>query len=296
MNSGREDRWPVSEAEVQFELYRLLTNLISAQAFEIEFVRVQPERVTKEGKAADLVLLVKRNGAEVPEVVFEIKKPTDRSVLVFDEEAVQQAQGYVKSLDASLSVVMDGRYLRAFSKSGTSLGVYRFDVNPDSIRKLLVGIASLLSGKASTLPLEAAQQPNEQAAADELAVIQPAFIKSFDKASKVPGYSQSRHDNGRIIDLAVAGHRIMALQLNQDPSKVTLVIWLEGLREALGPSFGQFMQRLSGSQGFAWLKSRELDGPYSARGLRAVAAEADLDSILAELRAWLVDVGQHTAK
>jgi hypothetical protein len=282
----------VTEADVHFELYRHLTNLISGQSQYggVEFDRVEPERVT-EHKAADLVLWSVQNGVPSPVVVIEVKKPGTRGVLVFDESAVKQAQRYAQSLGATLSIVTDGFYLRVFRKSGESLGDYRFVCDADACRRLLLGIVQLLTGESSSLRFERARSPSEEIMAGQTNKMTSDLLQLLHEVSGTSDCALNSH--GNVNDLVIRGHKVLALQLNQGPAGDTLVLWLNGLRSAAGLSFGSAISNLSELPGFAWIKSRDIEEgtPFIFRSIRDIVAEDPVPiRILDGLRKWLFDL------
>ena len=288
-------RKPVSEADVQFELYRHLKNLISSQPEwqGMLFHGVVPEQVVV-WKAADLVIHVQKGDSTIPIAVLEVKKPTDHGVLVYDPKAVEQVLGYARNLallshvDAILSILTDGSYLRVFGPTGEALGEYEFKCDANSCKVLLSNIPLLANGQTNSLPFKKAHQESlEDLSVEADQVLPPLLRELIDYMSRSSKFkSEPKKNDGR--NLRFDGYLILSLDLNQDPALNTFVLWLDGLREVVQSNLSEVILQLSDSSGFAWIKSRKVEGKYMARSLRQIAAEEGQQSSIRDaLRDWL---------
>lgn len=129
-----KDRY--TEAPIQFELYRLLkNNMDESYSISIRYESIKPEFAIK-NKAVDLVIDAEIDHSILHFLAIEVKRPTMRSYLLFEQESLQQIEGYAKNLDSIYSVLTDGYVLRLFKKD-KNLGNYRFELNDDSAKRLL---------------------------------------------------------------------------------------------------------------------------------------------------------------
>jgi hypothetical protein len=106
------------EAPVHFELYRLISNNIEKCNSDVfRYKVVEPERTVGNG-AADLVVYAEIYGQLKPFLVIEVKKPTQRSFLLYDGKSVQQIKKYAVILSSSYFALTDGKILRLSPLAG----------------------------------------------------------------------------------------------------------------------------------------------------------------------------------
>lgn len=150
MDSHLEDRIGnarAKEAHISFELYRLLTNAISAgliyQGSECQFKEVIPEFPIGE-KRADLVIFASKYGKLKPFLVIEIKARVYQRPSRSMASAVKRALEYATGLDRTLTpffAVYNGWELMVFkARPPYLIGAYGSIRDQYQARNLLLGL------------------------------------------------------------------------------------------------------------------------------------------------------------
>jgi len=249
------------EAPVQFELYRFLkNNLNEPYSISIRYESVKPEFAVK-NKAVDLVIDAKIDHNILHFIAIEVKKKTIRSILLFQQESIQQIGSYAKNLDSTFSILTDGHVLRLFKKE-KDLGNYRFELNDDSIKRLLKELLEIFDGKRQTLSFPKAPYPNEEEIAKETDGLVKALIEVLERLDKEKGFKlePKETETNRLRYLNVGflkkvfrmGIEIKKRDILKDQSYVHL--HLEDIRDKLGvATLRELLEKLSRIPAFNWV-------------------------------------------
>jgi len=230
-----------TEATVQFELYRLLkNNMNESYSTSIRYESIKPEFVTK-NKAVDLVIDVEIDHSILHFLAIEVKKPTMRSYLLFEQESFQQIEGYAKNLDSIYFVLTDGEVLRLFSKD-EDLGNYRFELNDDSAKRLLKELLELNDGKRQTLSFLSSRSVDKEEITKERDGLVNALMEVLEHLEKEKWFKLERRETemNRLRYLTIGsfkkifrmGIEIDKRDISKDQSYVHLQ--LSDLRNKLG--------------------------------------------------------------
>ena len=250
-----------NEAPVHFELYRFLkNNLDKCYSTSIRYESVIPEFIIK-NKAVDLVIDAEIGDIIMHFVAIEVKKPTMRSFLLFQQESVQQIGNYTKNLDPVFSILTDGYILRLFNKDN-DLGNYRFKLNDDSIKQLLKELIEIYDGKRQTLSFPSTPSLNEEMISKERDGLVRALIEVLECLDKEEGFQLERRETatnhlrylrvGSFKKVFRIGIEIKKRDISKDQSYVHL--HLADLRDKLGvETLRELLEKLSRISVFNWV-------------------------------------------
>ena len=293
-----------TEALVQFELYRLLkNNLNEPYSIAIRYESVKPEFAVK-NKAVDLVIDAEIDHIILHFLAIEVKRPTMRSYLLFEQESIQQIEGYARNLDSVFSILTDGYVLRLFSKD-KGLGNYRFKLNDDSVKRLLKELLEIYDGKRQTLSFPSAPSLDEEEIAKERDGLVKALIEVLEHLEKEKGFKlESREtERNRLRYLSVGsfkkifsmGIEIEKREVSKDQSYVYL--HLSDLRSNLGmETLRELLVKLSRIPAFTWVdpKAANRNDEFTWKSLRHISfdGEPNFNSMKKQLVAWFFELSE----
>ena len=299
---SHEDR--SKEASIQFELYRLLkNNMNGSYASSIHYESIKPEFAVK-NKAVDLVIDAEMDHSILHFLAIEVKKPTMRSYLLFEQESIQQIEGYAKDLDSIYSVLTDGDVLRLFSKD-RDLGNYRFELNNDSARRLLKELLELYDGKRQILSFPSARSVDKEEIAKERDGLVNALIEVLKHLGKEKGFKLERRETemnriryltvGSLKKIFVMGIEIEKRDVSKDQSYVHLQ--LSDLRNRLGmETLSDLLVKLSQIPVFTWVdpNAAKRDDESTWKTLKHIPlnGEPNFNSIKKQLIDWFFELSE----
>lgn len=296
------NREKTNEADIQFELYRLLrNNLNEYYSASIKYESVKPEFPIK-NKAVDLVIDAEIDHAIIHFIAIEVKKPTMRSCLLSEQESIQQIEGYAKDLDSIYSILTDGYVLRLFSKD-KDLGNYRFELNNDSARCLLKELIELHDRKRKTLSFPSARSIDKEEIAKERDGLVNALIEVLERLGKEKGFKLERRETemnriryltvGSLKKIFVMGIEIEKKDVSKDQSYVHLQ--LSDIRGKLGmETLSDLLVKLSRIPVFAWVdpNAAKRDDKSTWKTLKHIPLneEPNFNVIKKQLLAWFFEL------
>jgi len=293
-----------TEATVQFELYRLLkNNMNESYSTSIRYESIKPEFVTK-NKAVDLVIDVEIDHSILHFLAIEVKKPTMRSYLLFEQESFQQIEGYAKNLDSIYFVLTDGEVLRLFSKD-EDLGNYRFELNDDSAKRLLKELLELNDGKRQTLSFLSSRSVDKEEITKERDGLVNALMEVLEHLEKEKWFKLERRETemNRLRYLTIGsfkkifrmGIEIDKRDISKDQSYVHLQ--LSDLRNKLGmETLSELLVKLSRIPAFTWVdpKAANRDDEYTWKSLKHMSfdGEPNFNSMKKQLVDWFFELSE----
>jgi len=296
------NREKTNEADIQFELYRLLrNNLNEYYSASIKYESVKPEFPVN-NKAVDLVIDAEINNVALHFLAIEVKKPTIRSILLFREESVNQIDGYSKNLNSIFSILTDGNILRLFKKDKV-LGNYRFYLNDNSIKRLLKELLELYAGKRLTLSFPTARAGNEKESTKERDGLTKMLIEVLEHLNKEKEFQLKFEEKktmymrylnvGSFKKIFRLGIEIEKRDLLKDKSYVHLQ--LSDLRPKLGmETLNELLVKLKRIPGFNWVDpkaaNRNIEFIWKSLKYFVFDGEPNFNVIKKQLLAWFFEL------
>ncbi len=278
------------EAEIQFELYRLIKNQIEMRNHSLEgYVGVTPEVGVGPG-AADLVVEKRAEGTEVPFLVIETKRRSPQSMQVFSDPPKDQAKGYATKLHAEFYAVSDGEVLGLFRTSDDSGRYYAMSLDEAFVSGMLRGILDIHSGKRQDLPFPTVTPPFAAIAAMTSGISKDLSVL-FERLQKTGLIEVKRKGNVLWIYVGSAG-AVLRLGLYGESNGDSIDVRFNLLKNLLKDNFERMVVNLSQVPGFEWVTEGNWRvEPNKWKEIRKIAlGQPDLKQMYKGLTAWLREV------
>ena len=296
-----EDR--STEAAVHFELYRLLKNNINeSYSTSMRYVSIEPEFISK-NKSVDLVIDAEIDHSILHFLAIEVKKPTMRSYLLFEQESYQQVEGYAANLDSIYSVLTDGNILRLFSRD-RNLGDYRFELNDDSTKRLLRELPELYEGKRQILSFPRARSLDKEEIAKERDGLVKALIEILKHLEKEKEFKLQHRETeiNRLRYLHVGSFKVFSMAIEREKRDISqdqsyILFHLKDLRRKLGmETLSELLGKLSRIPAFTWVdpKVANRDDEFTWKSLKHISfdGEPNFSSMKKQLIEWFFGLSE----
>lgn len=291
----------IMEAEVHFELYRLLrNNKDEYQSKSIQYETVIPEHSIK-NKAIDLVIEAKKGNSTFPFVAIEVKKRTMGSHLLYNPESIQQIEGYTRELNPFYSILTDGHVLRLFSKNEL-LGNYKLELNDKSVRQLLKELLELHDRKRQTLSFPKARSLDAEEIAREKEKLAKALLEVMEFVKKEERFKLKTKltQKNRIRYLSVCSLKVLVLGLQLEVKEIEkdqsyIHVELSQLRNKVGmETLRELLERLKKIPTFEWVNPTvaNQNEDFIWKNLKDMRFEneSELASTKKQLTKWLIEL------
>lgn len=278
------------EAEVHFELYRHLMNVIGVlkEPFDgVQYLRVKPE-VPVNRRFADLVIEAEINGSLINILVIEVKRRVRSGLTTFDSSAEEQVSGYAEQLASPYYALTDGQRLRLFKTPDELIGNYEFSLDKDYITRFLEALSALYLGEAKGLPFNTIKDPSK-----EIEKAAEGFTKKLlDLFEKLSSEEKVKvRQRGYVKHVGIGKYAgLLMLGVYKDPGENYIDINLKALEKALGDNYHELMNRLSEIPGFRWVRNEEsTDKHFVWKKIKNIVIEAsDIESTCKNLEKWIL--------
>lgn len=255
------------EAPVHFELYRLIkNNMDKCNSDVFHYTDVEPERSVGRG-AADLVVYAEIRNQPKPFLVIEVKKPTHRSYLLYDEEPMQQIKKYAVNLSSLYYALMDDKTLRLFTLDG-DVGNYEMQLTNEQIIKLLAKLRGLAEKKIPKLSFPKAPKFSRAVLEKEVEKIAKTLTNVFQQLGQEKGFKVTPKEKRASHMLKLSFNSLkdvlrLAVEREKSLTKGTsyIDVRLKYLREKLGTeSLHELLTKLKQIQYFQWIDPNKAFG------------------------------------
>ncbi len=297
-----------SEAIIQFELYRLIKNNLSASnSATVKYSNIEPEKSVKAG-SVDLLVEAKTDNRIIPFLAIEVKKPSGRSFRLYKEISVKQIERYARELKSPYSALVDGEVLRLFNydqtnQDFTNLGDYLVQLFDDQIKCFLLALLRLHENKQTMLSLPKAPPFSAEKLERELSGITKMLTETFDQLGTSEGFRLVSKPNERTIGKFLSFssfNSVLRLRVEREKRKLsedTSFIYLElsELRDKLGTGpLKVLLTKLKKIPCFEWIKpeNAEKDVGFTWKNLRDInlIEKVSTEDLKKKLTEWFLEL------
>jgi molecular chaperone GrpE (heat shock protein) len=299
-----------TEAPVQFELYRLIKNNLSASnSVTVQYKSVEPERGVKTG-SVDLVVEARKANRIVPLLAVEVKKPSGRSYLLYTKESEKQIERYAKELQSQYSALTDGEVLRLFKLNQTvdnytRIGDYKIQLNDNQIRRFLTELLKSYENEKQALSLSEAPPFSLEKFERELDGLTKTLVNLFEQLGQEDGF-ELKHKENRIYreqSLSFDSFKgVLSLSVEREKKEISkdtsyILLNLLDLRNKLGTkTLSELLTKLSKISCFLWVdpEKAEKDYEFTWKNLRDITMreEPKAEELKKQLTEWFFELAK----
>jgi hypothetical protein len=298
------------EAPVHFELYRLIkNNMDKCNSDVFRYTYVDPEHPVGSG-AADLVVYAEINNQPKPFLVIEVKKPTHRSYLLYDEEPMQQIKKYAINLSSLYYALMDDKILRLFTLEG-DIGNYKLQLTDEQIVRFLTELRGLAEKKIQKLRFPKAPKFSRAVLEKEVEEMAKTLTDVFQQLGREKGFKVKPEEKktSQMLKLSftsLKGVLRLAVKREKTLTKSSayssyLHVQLKDLRRTLSAeSLYELLVKLKQIQYFQWINPNKAFGsdPFTYRNLKEVSTteKPEPDKLKSDLTDWFLTISKLVEK
>jgi len=298
------------EAAVHFELYRLVKNNMDRfNSANVQYISVKPERSVKNG-SVDLVIEARRANGLVQLLAIEVKKPTRRSALLYEEASEKQIKRYAKELQSPYSALTDGQVLRLFEFNQTDgafahIGDYNIQLNDDQISRFLTDLRRISENEQKTLSLLEAPPFSWERLEREITGLTKTLRNLFEQIGQEDGFRLELKPNKRYLEQSLSFNSFtdtLSLSLEREKREASkdtsyILLNLSNLRDKLGKEkLGELLAKLSEIPYFDWISpdKAETDLKFSWKNLRDITTreEPKPKKLKKQLKEWFLELAK----
>lgn len=297
-----------TEAPVHFELYRIIKNNLSASnSRSMQYASIEPERGCKTG-SVDLVLEAGKANRIFPLLAIEVKRPSERSSLLYTKKSMEQIEGYAKELQSQYSALTDGEVIRLYKLnqiqgSYTHIGDYKIQLTDDCIRSFLAGLLELYENPEQALSLSEAPPFSLEKFERELHGLTKTLVDLFEQLGQEDGFSLDHIENRRYREQSLSFGSfkgVLALVVEREEKEISkdtsyIILNLSELRNNLGTeTLRELLVKLSKISCFGWIRpdKAEKSLEFTWKSLKLITAREELkpEELEAQLKEWFVEL------
>lgn len=290
------------EAPVHFELFRLIrNNMDKCNSDVLRYKDVAPECSVGNG-AADLVVYAEIDNGTKPFFAIEVKRPTERSFLLYDKESELQIRNYATILSTPYFALTDGDVFRLFTADG-KVGDYMMKLADEQVVEILTKLQASVKGKLE-LNLPKAPEFNTIAFEKELEEIAKTLTNVFQQLGQEEKF-KVRTDEKRtahMLKLSFDSLKdVLRLAVEREKSltkgKSYIDVRLTYLRRYLGTeALRELLVKLGQIQYFHWIDPNKAFGsdPNTWKDLRDASngEKPQSDRLKKDLTDWFLTISK----